>query len=101
MTIDEALDFIDNINRTVTFSKECKEDEDFFNSVGELLEELKVLREYMKSGLVQRVRINAIDEFKEKILEELAHTTLLKDGYYLANIIKPLAEQLKENNKCN
>ena len=37
----------------------------------------------------------AIDDFVERLIEELSHTTLLKDGYYLANIIKPLAEQLK------
>jgi len=45
----------------------------------------------------KRQRASAIDEFANKLLEELSHTTLLKDGYYLANIIKPLAEQLKEN----
>ena len=37
----------------------------------------------------------AIDDFAKRLIEELSHTTLVKDGYYLANIIKPLAEQLK------
>ena len=37
----------------------------------------------------------AIDDFAGRLIEELSHTTLVEDGYYLANIIKPLAEQLK------
>ena len=41
----------------------------------------------------------ALDDFVGRLIEELSHTTLLKDGYYLANIIKPLAEQLKAGGK--
>ena len=44
---------------------------------------------------IEDVRNNAIDDFAERLIGELAQTNLLKDGYYLANIIKPLAKQLK------
>lgn len=74
--------------------------------LAEWLEELKALKngldikcdnlnEALEKG--KKVGYNkAIDDFSERLIEELSHTTLLKDGYYLANIIKPLAEQLKE-----
>ena len=37
-----------------------------------------------------------IDTFKERLLAELDKTTLEEDGYYLRNIIIPLAEQMKK-----
>ena len=77
----------------------------------EWLEELKALRNGLKikcdslnDALEKGKKIGykkAIDDFEERLIEELSHTTLLKDGYYLANIIKPLAEQLKEGVNIN
>ena len=65
----------------------------------EWLEELKDHRErecnHINEALYDKGYNKAIDDFAERLIEELSHTTLLKDGYYLANIIKPLAEQLK------
>ena len=56
---------------------------------------------YSAQEYVERAYNKAIDDFAERIIEELSHTTLLKDGYYLANIIKPLAEKLKEGGNIN
>ena len=79
--------------------------------IAEWLEELKALRNGLKikcdslnDALEKGKKIGykkAIDDFEERLIEELSHTTLLKDGYYLANIIKPLAEQLKEGVNIN
>ena len=74
--------------------------------LAEWLEDYRRLLEFEKSVLAnedgylatmcERIGYNkAIDDFAERLIEELSHTTLVEDGYYLANIIKPLAEQLK------
>ena len=74
----------------------CKCAEEY-EQIAEWLEELKV---YQQHEIICNKGYNsgynkALDDFVGKLIEELSHTTLEKDGYYLANIIKPLAEQLK------
>lgn len=55
MTIEECIVFAEDINRTVAFPEECKEDEDFFlsvadylNDLAEYLRELKVAKQPKK-----------------------------------------------------
>ena len=45
MSIEEAIAFAEDINATVTFSADAKEDEDFFKSIPAMLEELRDLKE--------------------------------------------------------
>ena len=101
------------------YSKKCEVYAEEHEQLAEWLEELKNYRD--KNKMVVRIDCEnmdsikdkieelskyaeskynkAIDDFTERLIEELSHTTLLKDGYYLENIIKPLAEQLKEGEK--
>lgn len=44
MTINEAMYYVEDINKTVSWDDEQKQDEEFFNSVADMLEELKELR---------------------------------------------------------
>lgn len=76
MTIDECIDFIEDINVRVTFND--REDEDFFNSVGSFLEELKELRVFKKefkdlgklySEIRKEERNKTIEDFKQPLLE--------------------------------
>ena len=85
----------------------CEQCAEEHEQIAEWLEELKELKSgtVIKSGEYpyfngfkdgKEVGYNkAIDDFVKRLIEELSHTTLVKDGYYIANIIKPLAEQLK------
>lgn len=94
---------------------DCIQRGKYHEQLAEWLEELKTIKEmdlsipqhftkeqsdWIKAYCIKRnieFYNKSIDDFAERIIEELSHTTLLKDGYYLANIIKPLAEQLKES----
>lgn len=48
MTIEEALDYVEDINKTVTWTDEQKVDEAFFDNVKDWLEELKEYRKCTK-----------------------------------------------------
>lgn len=89
-------------------NKKCEVYAEYHEQLAEWLEELKVIKDgsipiiHGKAELElhdKAIRNKALDDFVGRLIEELSHTTLLKDGYYLANIIKPLAEQLKEQEK--
>lgn len=77
MTIDEAIDYVEDINKTVSWNDEQKQDEDFFNSVADMLEELKELREKDKKLIhltpkefdvgTQYTYNKAIDDFMDKL----------------------------------
>lgn len=82
MTIDEIKKAIREIEIAYDYNYR-KNDYDIVLNLTEL------------ANLIKTLQGKAIDDFAERIIEELSHTTLLKDEYYLSNIIKPLAEQLK------
>lgn len=105
MTIDEALDYINDINATVTWADEQVQDEDFFCCVKEWLEELKELRKLKETyakGMetsyaefrYKQGRADAI-EYVLNWLEE-RYTACTNDGDYYS--ISEIREQLKEKN---
>lgn len=45
MTIEEAIDYAEDINKTVIWTKTQKIEEEFYNNVAEWLQELKAIKE--------------------------------------------------------
>lgn len=92
MTIDEAIDFVEDINATVTFPSEAKLDEEFFANIPDWLEELKTLR-YCKDkwneNQYQQGRADAIDECINSL-------GMVLDNENIKSELKHLFEQLKE-----
>ena len=110
MTLDEAITCAKEISsRDFNDMVYCIKCSKIHGQIAEWLEDYKRIKQWKSDimdsfckydvnsfeELVVNVRNKAIYYFVGRRIEELSHTTLEKDGYYLANIIKPLAEQLK------
>ena len=110
MTIDEEIVFERKLadyykdNHLKNEAREHEQRAEWFEELKAIKNGLNIKCDSLNEALEKGKKIGynkAIDDFEERLIEELSHTTLLKDGYYLANIIKPLAEQLKEGVNIN
>lgn len=106
MSIDEAIDFVDDILSTVSWNEEQKDQEDFFNNVSDWLEELKAMRNLDKTNFsdgYEKGRADAIEELKDK-KDEIIRWLIKRDkeGYGTTNgelldYVLKIAEQLNDN----
>lgn len=67
MTIDEAIDYVDDVNATVTWREGQENDEALFDNLADWLEELKDYRS--KNKMVVKIDMLNVDEVKNKVTE--------------------------------
>lgn len=92
MTIDEAIASERN-------QHEFSDYNNYHEQLAEWLGELKELRheanEWRKVGYIHGYN-KAIDDFAEELCKAFDETTLNDDGYYPNNVVRSIAEQIKE-----
>lgn len=104
MTIDECIEFAEDINATVTFPEDCDKDRQFFETIVELLEELKALKAINKTenNLKEMTMFfngynKAIDEYRKEMQDMIEGNEEFTDWqkYEILECNDLVAEQLK------